>query len=201
MATSESPTTMGASSPETTKPQSSAQFTMEEAKSTKEEAKKIANDASRTAKAEGKRMAAQAKEEARAYVENTKNSAASTIDDVAQATREAAETLRQRHDGAAARYTEAAADEAEDLARYLREHNPMEMLDDLSHAARRHPGAVFGGLFLAGLAVSRFLRSSARPGDQSPKRADFSASRPNESSTTVPRGNPTTPGSPTTHSS
>jgi len=42
---------------------------------------------------------------------------------------------------------------------YLDDRELGEIADDLGEMAKRHPGAVFGGMFLAGLIIGRFIKA------------------------------------------
>ncbi|MET0340503.1 MAG: hypothetical protein ABW252_05845 [Polyangiales bacterium] len=52
-------------------------------------------------------------------------------------------------------------DTADGIANYVRDATPGAVADDLQSFARRRPGVFFGGAFLLGLAVGRFVKSSA----------------------------------------
>ena len=119
-------------------------------------------EAAAAVREQGERLADRAKHDTTAYLASKKDEAASTINDVAEATRQVAQTLRDRNDSTVARCTEAVAAQAESFSRYLREHQPADVLHDLQATARKHPAVVYGGLFLAGLALSRFLKASDR---------------------------------------
>jgi hypothetical protein len=119
-------------------------------------------EAAASAQEKGKNLISRAKDEAQSYFEDKRDALASTIVDVADATRQVAQTLRGRDDAMIARYTESAADGAEELSRYVRSLRPAEILRSIEDTARKQPALVFGGLFVAGLAISRFLRASER---------------------------------------
>jgi hypothetical protein len=52
------------------------------------------------------------------------------------------------------------SDRVERFADYVSDATPSMLADDLQRAARRRPGLFFGGAFLIGLAVGRFVKSS-----------------------------------------
>ena len=133
-----------------------------EPKEMNEATKSTADDSLQTKKERSQRLATDARRQATAYLAGQKDAVANSLGDFSEATRKVAETLRESDDATAARCTEAAAEKAAELSRYLREREPSQMLGDLEDATRRHPAAVYGGLFAAGLAISRFLRSSER---------------------------------------
>jgi hypothetical protein len=91
---------------------------------------------------------------------------------VADATRQVAQTLRERDSETIAHYTEAVADQVEDLGRYIRGLQPGEMMREVESLVRRQPALVFGSLFIAGLAISRFLRAS-EPSDEIGPHVDY----------------------------
>jgi hypothetical protein len=79
-----------------------------------------------------------------------------------------AEALRQtgananQEDDYVARYMERAAQGVDRMAQYLDARNVDEILHDAREMARRRPEVFVGGLFVAGLMLGRFLRSSAQ---------------------------------------
>jgi hypothetical protein len=76
-----------------------------------------------------------------------------------------ADALRQanvdQQDETISRYMERAAQKVESMASYLDEKDVDEILRDAREMARRRPEIFVGGLFIAGLMLGRFLRSSA----------------------------------------
>jgi hypothetical protein len=84
------------------------------------------------------------------------------MSDVADATRQVAQTLRERDDAMIARYTDTVADQVEELVQYVQDLEPGKVLRDLEGIARRQPVLFYGGMFLAGVAISRFLIASVR---------------------------------------
>ena len=59
-----------------------------------------------------------------------------------------------------ARYAEKASDRIDRTAQYLSTTEPQQIMRDAEAFARREPAVFFGGAFLLGLAVGRFLKSS-----------------------------------------
>ena len=78
-----------------------------------------------------------------------------------------AEALRQtganvnQDDDYVGRYMERAAEGVDRMATYLDTRNVDQILHDAREMARRRPEVFVGGLFVAGLMLGRFLRSSA----------------------------------------
>jgi ElaB/YqjD/DUF883 family membrane-anchored ribosome-binding protein len=105
-----------------------------------------------------------AKDTAQAVVQT----AADTIDHnrgiAARVLAEAASTI---HDGAArlpggpgvARLADAAAEQVDATANYVREHDTQQMVADLRHFVRRHPGASVLGAAVLGVLVGRGFRN------------------------------------------
>lgn len=124
-----------------------------------------AREKMRTAGAEATRMAADVAEKARergeSYVADQKEWAADEIEHVGSAVRRAAETLREQGDERVASYVERAAEGIESAGNYLRERDLGGLLGDVERLARRRPEVFFGGMFLVGLGISRFLKASA----------------------------------------
>jgi F0F1-type ATP synthase membrane subunit b/b' len=77
------------------------------------------------------------------------------------ASRKAAEALREDNDPMMARYAEALAGQIDRGADYFRTQDYRGILHDTEDFARRHPEVFFGGLFVAGLALARFLKASS----------------------------------------
>jgi hypothetical protein len=55
-----------------------------------------------------------------------------------------------------------AADRLEGAARYIGDSDVRSLVRQVEQAARRRPELFLGGMFLLGLGVSRFLKSSSR---------------------------------------
>jgi hypothetical protein len=69
-------------------------------------------------------------------------------------------------DSLAQNLLEVASDRIERVADYVSEATPGMLTDDLQRVARRRPGLFFGGAFLLGLGLGRFVRSSTKPRSQ-----------------------------------
>lgn len=82
------------------------------------------------------------------------------IASVAHAFRDAGETLDSEGKEGIAGWTRAGADRVERLGSYLREEDPVEMIDDLTGLARSNPMLFVGTSFVGGLLLGRFFRSS-----------------------------------------
>lgn len=107
--------------------------------------------------------AGQARDQGQAALDGQKLRAADKLHTVGSAIHRAAEKLRDERDDNLAGYADALADEVDRMAGYL-QHRPMaELARDAQTFARRRPEWFLGGLFVAGLALSRFLKSSGGP--------------------------------------
>ncbi|HUG54443.1 MAG TPA: hypothetical protein VMR21_12625, partial [Vicinamibacteria bacterium] len=107
-------------------------------------------------------------------VDHRKDSTAGRLEAVAGALREAAHKLEQDDAAALGGYAKSAANEAEKVARYLREKDVQSLTRDAETFARRHPEVFLGGAFVAGVLAARFLRSSTHrggDGQESPREA------------------------------
>ena len=79
---------------------------------------------------------------------------------VADAIRQTGANVNEADDSVG-RYMERAAQGVERMAAYLDEKDVNQILHDAREMARRRPEVFVGGLFIAGLMLGRFLRSSA----------------------------------------
>lgn len=82
----------------------------------------------------------------------------------AEGVRALSRELREMTDGAqsgpVAEIARQAADRAEDLAGWLGEHEPADLLEEVRSFARRRPGVFLVGMALAGVAVGRLTRGA-----------------------------------------
>jgi hypothetical protein len=65
-------------------------------------------------------------------------------------------------------FASTAADQAEALAKYLRETDVRQIIGNVENFARRQPLLFVGGAFLAGMATSRFIKAAGGKQDQNP---------------------------------
>jgi hypothetical protein len=96
------------------------------------------------------------------FISDQKARAANELTTLSTAVRSAAEKLRDEQGAGAARYVEMAADRLEGAARYIGDSDVRSLVRQVEQAARRRPELFLGGMFLLGLGVSRFLKSSSR---------------------------------------
>jgi len=161
-------TTAGTS---TTRSHGEAANVRDQAKQSSEGLRKQAGQAAETAReelgaaAEKARHATtdaarRAKEEAQSFMARQKDAAANEISHLGEAVQRAAEKLHEEEDHNVASYVEAAANRARSTAEYLQQRDVTDLFADMQTMARRHPTAVCGGMFAAGVAIARFLKAS-----------------------------------------
>lgn len=126
----------------------------------KEQAKAQVKQAAEGAKEQIAQVADQGAHYATEKAEEGKHQAAEQVQRIGAAVRTVADNLRERGDGRIADYAQSAADRADRMAVYLRDRSLRDMLDDAGRIVRRNPELVTGGLFLAGICIARFLKSS-----------------------------------------
>ncbi len=125
-----------------------------------EEIKDQARGLGQQARETGGRFAGRAREQANKVVGERKDKAAHSLDALSGALRDSAGRLRDEQT-VFGDYAESAAERVERLARYLRERDPERLLEDAEDFARSRPEIFVGGMFVAGLLLARFLKSSA----------------------------------------
>jgi methyl-accepting chemotaxis protein len=102
-----------------------------------------------------------AKQSLRSYAEQHKTLGAEQLDGVARAAHRAAHEVEEQMP-AVARSVHQAAERVEAASSSLREQSPDELLETVGSFARSRPAIFFGGAVLAGFALARFLKTSAR---------------------------------------
>ena len=108
----------------------------------------------------------QAREKAASTVNERKGELAGSVTSVAGAVRGATDQLRGEGHDRIAGYTEALAEQADRVARYLRDTDLNRVRDDIEDLARRQPALVIGGALLLGVLAARFFKSSERRGQE-----------------------------------
>lgn len=88
--------------------------------------------------------------------------AAEELHHVSEAVHEAAGKLRAERDEHVAQYADVVGEQIDRVAQYLRNADPIDMIGGARDFARRRPEVFYGGMFVAGLAVARFLKASSR---------------------------------------
>ncbi len=117
-----------------------------------------------TLKSKTKEIVDEARQRGEEYVEQNKERAAQSIGGVGETFRQSAERLEKENDPNIAHYTRLVAEKLEGAAGYIRDRDLTQLRRDGEDLARRHPAVFFGGMFVAGLAASRFFKASAGHG-------------------------------------
>jgi F0F1-type ATP synthase membrane subunit b/b' len=120
---------------------------------------------------EGSKLAGRVKEHATTFAEDQKRSGTEKLGQIAGAVKRAADDLEQASPKTAG-YVRSAAESVEDFSASLRDKKVEDIASDARNFARRQPWLVFGGAVLAGLAVTRFLKS-ARPRGESDRNSSY----------------------------
>lgn len=120
-------------------------------------------------------LADDAKARARSTVNQEKDSAAERLHAFAGTLRSAADELKERHQHLSAGCVEHAADGLEGVSDALRGRDLDELVGSVEDFARQRPAAFLGGALLAGLALARFMKSSAER--RSPRPVSYPAGR------------------------
>jgi hypothetical protein len=115
-------------------------------------------------------IASDVKERSLRLAEQQKEIGAAGIDGVADAFHSAADELEHKMPQAAS-YVRDAADRIEGVASKLKEHSVDGLLNEVGGFARTQPLLFFTGAVLAGITLSRFLKSSGA-GDQTMRGRD-----------------------------
>ena len=106
----------------------------------------------------------QVQQQASNQLNRQKETAASELSTVVNAVRRFGETLNNEGQGPiarmAAQYGDKAADGLDRVARYLREQDAKQLLNDVQSFGRRQPALLIGGAFLLGFAGARIIKSS-----------------------------------------
>jgi hypothetical protein len=125
--------------------------------------KELAAAAAQTVKNEVSTFAASTQEKLIEQVEQKKETAGETLSQFASAIRTAGDELAKNDQSMAGHMVKKAADGLESFTRSISDKRPEELVEAVRDFGRRNPGAFVAGALLAGLAVGRFLRSSASP--------------------------------------
>ena len=103
------------------------------------------------------------KVEGESLLRDQKGRVASRIENYGRAVHKAAHRLEEEHDDTIASYAHRAADQLDRAAGYLRERDFSGLRTDAEQFARNHQELFFGGMFVAGLALARFLKAAPEP--------------------------------------
>ena len=122
--------------------------------------KESAREATARAKEKSSEMMHEARNQGRTFVDTRKAELGEKICGCGGAVRRAAEKLREEQDPNIAEYADLVAGKIEAAGNYVRNNDFSAIMRDVEGVARRRPELVFGGMFIAGLAVARFLKAS-----------------------------------------
>jgi hypothetical protein len=128
---------------------------------TKNKISQTARDAASKMKGAAGNTTARAKEEAARFAAEKKEATASRIGSYSSAMHDTAQSLEEK-DPNIAWFTHRAADRLQHIAEYMRNRDFSALRQDAEDMARRHPGAFYGGMFLAGLVVGNLVQASQR---------------------------------------
>jgi hypothetical protein len=110
-------------------------------------------------------------------VDQQKNRAADGLGGIADVFRTASNELRTENETLAS-YVDMASDQMRRFAEQIRQRGAADMLEDVNAFARRQPALFIGGAFLLGVAIARFLKSSAERPPVRSYGSDFSSVDP-----------------------
>lgn len=106
-------------------------------------------------------QAESAKTQIRSIAETGKDRVAEQLDHVARALRSTGEGLRNEQETAPiSQYADRIGDKIEEASRYLRDHQAIDLMDEVESVARRQPLLFLGGAFAVGIAIGRFFKST-----------------------------------------
>jgi hypothetical protein len=125
--------------------------------------KQKASEAAGQLKNQGSDTLEQVRTQAREMAAERRDYLLNRLSHCSAASRRAAEQLRNDNDPALADCVETFASKIDRSSDYFRQRDFRGIIEDTENFARRRPEVFFGGLFVVGLALSRFLKASARP--------------------------------------
>jgi hypothetical protein len=115
-------------------------------------------------KEQAMQKAQNAKEQVRELANAGRERVAGELDCVARALHGAGDQLGE-DEAQMSGYTRLAGDKVGEVARYLREHDAVDLVHDAEDFARTHPLVFLGGCAVAGFLIGRFFKASAPEGE------------------------------------
>ena len=113
-------------------------------------------------KQKAKRTAERARGQVRSVADSSRSQLATQISGIGRALRGAGEKLREDEKGEkASHYTDMLADRADQVSRFLEEHDADEIYGRVEDVARKNPLLFLGGCAVVGFALGRFLKASS----------------------------------------
>lgn len=111
-------------------------------------------------------VAGQAADKARqaafSQLANQKSKVTETLSTVAGSLRQAGSGMESGGQGQVAQYVQRAADQLDQFSQRINQREVEELVGDVENFARRQPAVFLGVAFAAGVAATRFLKSSSR---------------------------------------
>ena len=126
----------------------------------KDTATATAQEVADRVKGQAKQTGNMIKEQGRGFLNEQKRRVGAEVQTYSAAARRAAERLEHESDTNLAQYVSTAADRLDSLGSRIQERDLGQLVDDVEEIARRRPEVFFGGMFVAGLTVARFLKAS-----------------------------------------
>ncbi|MBD3345194.1 MAG: hypothetical protein GF401_09055 [Chitinivibrionales bacterium] len=127
------------------------------------------NQSSRTVESEAeavsgtaKKVGDQIKREGSQFINQEKSAAASEVQKIGMALHSAAQKLRENN-SSLADWFETTANTIDQASNNLAGRDIGDLINTSQEYSRKHPGLVIGGMFLSGIAASRFFRASTSP--------------------------------------
>ena len=132
------------------------------AQQAKSKAGELVGSAKQEAYAKAEEAKSVVRQKVAAYTETGKQKAAGEVNTYGSAIGKAAEEL-EKNDDPAAPIVRAAAEKVQKFGSYLDSRNTGDLVDQAEDFARRHPEVVLGGMFVLGLGLARFFKSTREP--------------------------------------
>lgn len=126
----------------------------------REESRRQAQEAAEAARIRLQESAHQAGQQALDVLDERKAQLAGVVGDIADALDTAVDRLEKNHHGELAYYGQRFARSIHDASDTVRDRPPSQLWKDTSSYARKRPEVVIGGMFAAGLVLSRFFKAS-----------------------------------------
>ena len=145
--------------------QDAKQTVGQKAKETTSQMKEQARSTAQNLKRQGREKAHEIQERGSAFAEGRKSEFAQKISGCGAAVRRAADKLRDENDPNIAQYADMIADRFENVGNYIETRDFGSIYRDVEGFARRRPEILFGGMFVAGLAIARFFKASNERND------------------------------------
>lgn len=132
----------------------------EGARETYEQVRQYTNESLENARRQWSESKGRLAERASSLIRDQKDRLCTGLDGAAKAARAAAEKLEEEgQEQSVAGYARAAVGGLEQVRDYLRAADVNDIADEVRQFTRRHPEWVLGGLFVAGLAMARFMKA------------------------------------------